>query len=109
MEGACDTSGTWFCDCYQDAGIPCAFQVLGQFQPLHTLVSPPALGETQQAELSAAVQKLPASAGTGLAIWNWKVVHRFVPERSGISLSRSSCLNYPRLHEGRLCAGRDLS
>ena len=55
------------------------------------------------------MQKLPASAGTGLAIWNWKVVHRFVPERSGISLSRSSCLNYPRLHEGRLCAGRDLS
>ena len=33
--------------------------------------------------------------------WNWKVVRQFVWERFGISLSRSSCLNYPRLHEGR--------
>ena len=41
MEGACETSGTWFRDCYQDAGIPCAFQVFRPFQPLHTLVSPP--------------------------------------------------------------------
>ena len=39
MEGAWDTSGTWFCDCYQDAGIPCAFQVFRPFQPLHTPVS----------------------------------------------------------------------
>ena len=26
--------------------------------------------------------------------WNWKGVHRFVSERFGLSLSRSSCLNY---------------
>ena len=32
--------------------------------------------------------------GIELANWNWKVVHRFVWERWGISLSRSSCLNY---------------
>ena len=62
---------------------------------------PPALGETQQ----AAVQELPAMAGIELANWNWnwKVVHRFVSERFGVSLNRSSCLNCPRLHEGRLC------
>ena len=33
-------------------------------------------------------------AGTELANWNWKVVHRFVSERFGVSLNRSSCLNY---------------
>ena len=32
--------------------------------------------------------------GMELANWNWKVVHQFVSERFGISLSRSSCLNY---------------
>ena len=65
--------------------------------------SPPALCEMQQAELKEAVQEQPAMAGIELANWNWKVVHRFVSERCGINLSRSSCLNYPRLHEGRLC------
>ena len=29
-----------------------------------------------------------------LANWNWKVVRRYVRERFGISLSRTSCLNY---------------
>ena len=29
-----------------------------------------------------------------LANWNWKVIHRFVRKRWGVSLSRSSCLNY---------------
>ena len=29
-----------------------------------------------------------------VANWNWKVVHRFVSERFGVSLNRSSCLNY---------------
>ena len=29
-----------------------------------------------------------------MANWNWRVVNRFVWERSGISLSRSSCLNW---------------
>ena len=37
---------------------------------------------------------MPATAGMELANWNWKVVHQFVSERLGISLSRSSCLNY---------------
>jgi transposase len=31
-----------------------------------------------------------------LAAWNWKVVRRFVAERFGITLSRSTCLNYLR-------------
>ena len=44
--------------------------------------------------MRAAVQGLPAKSGIELANWNWKVVHRFVWERWGISLSRSSCLNY---------------
>ena len=36
----------------------------------------------------------PAESGIELANWNWKVVRQFVSERFGISLSRSSCLNY---------------
>ena len=40
------------------------------------------------------MQRLPVEAGIGLANWNWKVVHRFVRERFGIELSRSSSLNY---------------
>ena len=40
------------------------------------------------------MRELPATAGMELANWNWKVVHQFVSERFGISLSRSSCLNY---------------
>ena len=44
--------------------------------------------------LKGAVQELPGAAGIGLANWNWKVVHQFVSERFGISLSRSGCLNY---------------
>ncbi len=40
------------------------------------------------------VQALPERAGIDLANWNWKVVRRFVQERFGLSLSRSSCLNY---------------
>ena len=56
--------------------------------------SPPALCETQQAELKAAVQELTAMAGIELANWNWKVVHQFVSERFSISLSRSGCLKY---------------
>ena len=57
---------------------------------------PPALGETQQAELRAAVQELPTTVGIGLANWNWKVVRQFVSERCGISLCRSCCLVNPR-------------
>ena len=55
---------------------------------------PPALGETQQGELRAAVQEPPGKSGIGLANWNRKVVRQFLWERWGVSLSRSSCLNY---------------
>ena len=55
---------------------------------------PPALGKAQQGELRAAVQGLPAKSGIELANWNWKVVCQYVSERFGISLSRSTCLNY---------------
>ena len=55
--------------------------------------SPPVLGETQQAELKAAVQQLPEQAGIELANWYWNVVRQFVSERFDVSLSRSSCLN----------------
>ena len=48
----------------------------------------------KEAQMKEAVQKQPAMAGIELANWNWKVVHRFVSERFGISLNRSSCLNY---------------
>ena len=54
------------------------------------------------------VKEPPARSGIELANWNWKVVHQFVSGRFGISLRRSSCLNYPRLHEGRLCTAWDL-
>lgn len=40
------------------------------------------------------MQRPPAEAGIDLADWNWKVVRRFVQERFGITLARSSCLNY---------------
>lgn len=40
------------------------------------------------------MQALPEQAGINLANWNWKVVRRFVQERFGLWLSRSSCLNY---------------
>jgi transposase len=52
------------------------------------------LNRDQQAQLKAAVQAPPEQAGINLANWNWKVVRRFVQERFGIWLSRSSCLNY---------------
>ena len=42
------------------------------------------------------MQELPAEAGIGLANWNWRVVRWFVWERFGLSLCRSSCLNYLR-------------
>ena len=47
----------------------------------------PALGEAWQASPRAGEQELPATAGMELA-------NQFVSERLGISLSRSSCLNY---------------
>src|SRR5215212_9929960 len=55
---------------------------------------PPALDERQQAAVRAAVQAAPRAAGIDLGDWNWKVVRRFVDERFGLALGRSSCLNY---------------
>ena len=43
--------------------------------------------------MKGAVQLPPSSSGMEMANWYWRVVRRFVSERSGISLSRSSCLN----------------
>jgi transposase len=40
------------------------------------------------------VQRPPREAGIDVADWPWKVVRRFVSERFGITLTRSSCLNY---------------
>jgi len=40
------------------------------------------------------VQRPPREAGIDLADWHWKVVRRFVSERFGITLARSSCRNY---------------
>ena len=41
-----------------------------------------------------AVQIPPAEVGLELANWNWKVVRRFLEQRCGIRLSRSTCLRY---------------
>ena len=40
------------------------------------------------------MEQPPAAAGIVMANWYWKVVRQFVSERFGISLSRSSCLNW---------------
>ena len=37
---------------------------------------------------------MPVQAGIDLSNWNWKAVHRFVQDRFGLALGRSSCLNY---------------
>ena len=55
---------------------------------------PPALDQARQEELKGAVQQPPATSGIELANWYWKVVRQYVSERYGVSLSRSSCLNY---------------
>ena len=55
---------------------------------------PPALDQAQQEELKEAVEQPPATSGIELANWYWKVVRQFVLERFGISLCRSSCLNW---------------
>ncbi len=44
--------------------------------------------------MKGAVQQPPATSGIELANWYWKAVRQYVSERYGISLSRSSCLNY---------------
>ncbi|HXI15662.1 MAG TPA: IS630 family transposase [Chloroflexota bacterium] len=55
---------------------------------------PPALNEAQQAQLKAAVQVAPRVAGIEAGDWNWKGVRTFCRERFGVTLCRSSCLNY---------------
>ena len=40
------------------------------------------------------MEQPPATGGIQLANWYWKVVRQFVSERFGVSLCRSSCLNY---------------
>ena len=40
------------------------------------------------------MEQRPAAAGIQLANWYWKVVRQFVSERFGVSLCRSSCLNW---------------
>ena len=40
------------------------------------------------------MQLPPPSSGMEMANWYWKVVRQFVSERFGVSLCRSSCLNY---------------
>ena len=44
--------------------------------------------------MKGAVQQPPSSSGIAMANWYWRVVRRFASERFGVSLSRSSCLNY---------------
>ena len=44
--------------------------------------------------MKAAVQQPPAASGLVQANWYWRVVREFALERFGISLSRSSCLNW---------------
>ena len=44
--------------------------------------------------MKGAVQLPPSSSGMGMANWYWKAVRQFVSERFGVSLCRSSCLNY---------------
>ena len=44
--------------------------------------------------MKAAVQELPSQASNDWSNWNWKAVGRFVQDRFGLALSRSSCLNY---------------
>ena len=42
------------------------------------------------------MQLPPSLSGMEMANWYWKVVRRFASERFGVSLCRSSCLNYLR-------------
>jgi transposase len=62
--------------------------------PLSRREVPPALNAEAQAGLKVTVQVLPAEVGLDLANWNWKVVRRFIEQRCGVRLSRSTCLRY---------------
>ena len=52
---------------------------------------PPA---AQQEELKGAVEQPPSASGIQLANWYWRGVRQFVSDRFGVSLCRSSCLNW---------------
>ena len=80
------TVGSWLASFRRDGPTALAF--------VHTGGSPRALNSAQQLALKAAVQRPPHEAGIDLADWNGKVVRRFVTERFGVTLSRSSCRNY---------------
>jgi transposase len=80
------TVGSWLAAFRRDGPAALAF--------VHTGGSPSALTPAQQGVLKAAVQRPPHEADIDLADWNWKVVRRFVVERWGITLRRSSCRNY---------------
>jgi transposase len=82
------TVGGWLAAFRRDGPAALAF--------LHTGGSPPVLHPAQQAQRKAAVQRPPREAGIELADWNWKVVRRFVSERFGITLARSTCRTYLR-------------
>ena len=55
---------------------------------------PPALDHAQQEELKGRVQLPLSCSGMEMDNWYWRVVRRFVSERFGVRLCRSSCLNY---------------
>ena len=61
---------------------------------LNRVVVPPTPDGEQRAELKAAVPRSPSQEGIHLSYWNWRVVRRLVEERFGLTLRRSSCLNY---------------
>ena len=48
----------------------------------------------QQTALKVAVQASPRAAGIEAGDWNWKGVRTLCRERFGVTLCRSSCLNY---------------
>ena len=59
------------------------------YTPLSAGGSPPALGETQQAELRAAVQEPPAMSGIGLANWTLRQAQEEVG--AAVSLGTMQC------------------
>ncbi len=69
-----------------------AFAEGGPKAPVFEQTGAPALDVKHQAQLKVAVPELPVQAGIDQSNWNWKVARRYVQDRFGLSLSRSSCL-----------------
>jgi transposase len=86
LERDAHTIGDWLEVFRQEGPAGLAFEQAGG--------PPPVLSSAQQSELKAAVQEAPAAAGIDLANWNWKVVRLFLEKHFGLTLCRSSCLNY---------------